>query len=55
MATYRIGIIGAGGIAHAHVEAIRQIDEADLVAICDVSVNRAEEFGRKAGIMNYYG
>jgi len=55
MATYRIGIVGAGGIAHAHVEAIRQIDEADLVAICDVSLNRAEEFGRKAGITNFYG
>ncbi len=54
MASYAVGIIGAGGIASAHVEAIRQIEQAVIVAICDISLNRAEEFASEAGVSNYY-
>ena len=42
MSNYVLGIVGAGGIARAHVEAIRQIDKADLIAICDISLDRAQ-------------
>ena len=54
MSNYALGIVGAGGIARAHVEAIRQIDKADLIAICDISLDRAQEFATDEGVNNYY-
>ena len=54
MASYAVGIVGAGGIARAHVEAIRQIEQAVIVAICDISLNRAKEFACEVGVSNYY-
>ena len=35
----RVGLIGAGGIARAHANACAQVDEVELVAVSDVSVN----------------
>ena len=33
----RLGIIGAGGMAtHIHVPSISEIEEAEIVAICDL-------------------
>ena len=57
MEKLRVGIIGCGGIANGkHMPALRsQADKADMVAFCDIVVERAEkaakEFGaRKTGI-----
>ena len=30
-----IALVGAGGIAQSHLEALREIDEAEVVAVCD--------------------
>ena len=39
-----IGIIGSGGISHAHAEAYRQLSEdAHLVAVADIDAQRARE------------
>ena len=41
--TIRIGIIGAGGIAGAHINALNTIDNADIVAVSDIEKDKAEE------------
>ena len=45
----RIGIIGAGGIAGAHINALEQIDGADVVAVCDTNAENAADRAKLAG------
>lgn len=50
MGTLKIGIIGCGGIATAkHLPALRQIDEVEVVAFCDIVEKRAVEASKKFG------
>lgn len=44
----RIGVIGAGGIAGAHIEALEAVDDADIVAVCDVDQSHAASRARLA-------
>ena len=37
----RIAIVGAGGIANQHVEAIKAINDASIVAVVDVIKEKA--------------
>jgi predicted dehydrogenase len=46
----RIGIIGSGGIASAHVGCYKQIPEAQVVAVCDVVPGRAKAFIERHGL-----
>lgn len=39
----RVGLIGCGQIADAHLQEIRKIDGADLVAVCDVHQDLADQ------------
>lgn len=56
MARMRFGIVGAGGIAHAHARALRGLGEiAELVAACDAIPAAAEKFGQEFGIPTYGG
>jgi UDP-N-acetyl-2-amino-2-deoxyglucuronate dehydrogenase len=43
----RIGLIGCGKVGHIHVAALQSIDEAEFVAACDVSAERAQSFAAK--------
>ena len=45
----RAGIIGTGGIAHAHAEALK-LAGAELVAAVDIDPDRATEFAQKVGV-----
>ena len=45
--TYRVGLVGAGGIANAHGNACQQAPSAELAAICDVSENALASFGER--------
>lgn len=38
----RIGFLGVGGIAHTHLHALSQIEEATVVAFCDTDESRAQ-------------
>ena len=38
----RVGIIGAGWIAQAHYQILESLNEADVVAVCDIDRARAE-------------
>ena len=50
MRTVKIGIIGCGGIANGkHMPALRKIDGCEMVAFCDIIVERAEEAAKKYG------
>ena len=47
--TVRIGLIGAGGIAGAHLNALAQIDEARVVATADIKEEAARNRAKLAG------
>ena len=48
----RIGFLGAGGIARTHLNALSQLEEAQVVALCDIveerAVNAAKQFNALA-------
>ncbi|GAA3407109.1 Gfo/Idh/MocA family protein [Paenibacillus hodogayensis] len=48
--TIRIGIIGSGGIARAHVAAYKTIEHAEIVAVADVFPGKAQEFIEANGL-----
>ena len=41
---FRIGIIGTGWIAEAHIESYLQMDDCEIVAAADLIPGRAEKF-----------
>ncbi|MCS7061347.1 MAG: Gfo/Idh/MocA family oxidoreductase [Anaerolineae bacterium] len=43
----RVGIVGCGGIARAHVNAYRTIPEVDIVSVHDVAASAAEALARE--------
>lgn len=50
MEKVRIGIIGCGGIANGkHLPALKKIPEVELVAFCDIVVERAEKAAKEYG------
>jgi len=49
----KIGIIGAGRIASAHIQALQKIENVKIEAICDVIKERAEEKGKNIGATIY--
>ncbi|MGD9496926.1 MAG: Gfo/Idh/MocA family protein [Armatimonadota bacterium] len=50
----RVGLIGCGGVSANHLAGYRLVDEAELVACCDIDAARAEDFARRAGITDVY-
>jgi len=44
----RIGLIGAGGISGAHVAALNETDDAQIVAVCDIDRDRANQRAKEA-------
>lgn len=52
--TLKVGIVGAGGIAHCHGRAAGEAPEAELAAICDVSEESLGRFGETFGVSGRY-
>ena len=52
--SYRVGLVGTGGIARAHGNACQQIEEADLVAIYDVSEEQLASYGEEFAVKARY-
>ena len=46
----RIGIIGTGGIAGAHMKTYLNRTDVEIVALCDIIPEKAEKFGKKFGV-----
>ena len=53
MKKLKIGLIGCGGIAKRHAEVIKSIEDAELTAVCDITKERAENFGNKNRVKWY--
>lgn len=49
----RFAILGCGAISRVHLEGIQRTEEAELVAVCDVSEERAREVGAAYGVPYY--
>ena len=50
MEKLKIGIIGCGGIANGkHMPALKQIDNVEMVAFCDIIPERAEKAAKEYG------
>jgi predicted dehydrogenase len=46
----RIGIIGTGGIAKAHISAYKKLDYVEIVGVADVIPGKASAFAQKEGL-----
>ncbi|MGN1452100.1 MAG: Gfo/Idh/MocA family protein, partial [Eubacteriales bacterium] len=47
---FKVGIIGTGWIAEAHIETYKQLDDVDVVAMADLIPGKAEAFAKRYGI-----
>jgi len=50
----RLGMIGAGGFAYSHLDGIKGLDCAEIVAISDIDINVAKEKAEIYNIPYYY-
>ncbi len=50
----KVGIIGVGGIAQAHIQGYRQNPAVELYAFCDINPERLEQQGKEHGITRLY-
>ena len=41
MSKIKFALVGCGRIVKKHLEALEEIDEAELVAVCDLDINKA--------------
>jgi myo-inositol 2-dehydrogenase / D-chiro-inositol 1-dehydrogenase len=50
----KVGLIGSGFISSIHAEALKQVGDAELVAVASPSAGKAEAFARKYGIPHHF-
>ncbi|TNJ66732.1 Gfo/Idh/MocA family oxidoreductase [Paenibacillus hemerocallicola] len=50
---YKVAIVGAGGIAVSHLEALRRMERLTAVALADISRERADSVAAEYGISAY--
>ena len=50
----RFALVGCGRIAGKHIEALNNIKDAVLIALCDTNKDRAKAAAKKAGNIPYY-
>ncbi|RKF17452.1 gfo/Idh/MocA family oxidoreductase [Alginatibacterium sediminis] len=50
----KVAIIGAGGMATAHVKAYQEIKDVKVVAVCDILPKSAKDFAQSFAIENYF-
>lgn len=43
----KIGLVGVGGISHSHIDAWEKMEDAELIAMCDIRPERMEKFPEK--------
>jgi predicted dehydrogenase len=49
----KFAILGCGRISAKHIDAINEINEAELVAVCDILEDRAKKVAEKANVKYY--
>ena len=50
----KVAVVGAGFAGQAHMQGYKNSKDADLIAVCDVSEERAKEAAEKYGIPNVF-
>src|SRR2546429_9325311 len=50
----RTGIVGAGYIADFHATAIRNLENVELVSVCDQNMDSARIFAERCGVPKVY-
>lgn len=50
----KIAVIGAGNIANAHIKAYREVEGAEVYALCDINEERLNETGELFGLNRRY-
>lgn len=50
----RVGVIGSGFAGNSHIEGYKNVEDAELIAVCDVSEERAKEVAEKYAIPNVF-
>jgi len=53
MKKIKFALVGCGRIADKHTEAITELEEAELVTVCDIEEKKAKEYGEKFDIPYY--
>ena len=43
----KVGLVGVGGISHSHIDAWEKMEDAQLIAMCDIRPERMEKFEGK--------
>jgi len=51
----KVGVIGVRGIGETHASVYREDPLAELVCVCDLQRERADEVARRYGVKAYYG
>ncbi len=49
----KVGIVGVGGISGAHIPAWEEMEEAELVALCDIRPERMEKYDNKRHYVDF--
>ena len=50
----KVGVVGMGGIGHTHCNAYIADELAELVCVCDLRKERADEAAEKFGVEKFY-
>jgi predicted dehydrogenase len=53
MGSVRIGFVGTGGIAEAHIRHLTEIPEAQITALCDINEERVKKVAAPLGAATY--
>ena len=54
MSKLRVGIIGLGGIARAHGDAIATLDNVEVIAVADLFEDKRQQFMERYGVSKGY-
>ncbi|MEK7234399.1 MAG: Gfo/Idh/MocA family oxidoreductase [Elusimicrobiota bacterium] len=53
MKKIRFALVGCSSVAKKHLESLRQLDSAEIAAVCDLNAVLAEKTGREYGVPHY--
>ena len=54
MKKYKFALVGCGRIVKKHLDAIRELDNAELISVCDVDKNKADKIASENPGVNSY-
>jgi len=53
MSVIKAAIVGCGKVGHTHASAYQDLDGSELIAVCDVSPDRASTYGEQYNVQSY--